>query len=144
MPVGQITVTDGCPTFVTPLNESLLRKRKKLMRKHQLSKADHLSVKIGKLIFEHRSIRLSRVYYRSNKNSGLLLNRPLRPAVAIDHSLNARFGAKFADPNAISEYFADIGTDACYDSCAIEQLIDSLLVSYGLGVFSTYMKCSSF
>jgi hypothetical protein len=74
------------------------------------------SVKIGKLIFEHRSSPYYPEFITGPaKNSGLLLNRPLRRAVAIDHSLSATFEAKFADPDAISEYFADIATDTCYD-----------------------------
>jgi hypothetical protein len=138
MPVGQITINDSCPTFITPLIKSLLHKRNKLMRKHQLNKANDLHVKIGKLILEHRSSLLSRVDYRSSKE----LWAPVKPtlkASSCNRSLSATFEVEFADLDAINEYFANIATDTCYDSCAIEQLIDYLSVSNGSGVlFNVY------
>ena len=50
VPVKQVTITDNCPSFVTPLIKSLLRKRNKLMRKNKLEKAVALGEKIGKMI----------------------------------------------------------------------------------------------
>ena len=69
VPVKQVTITDNCPSFVTPLIKSLLRKRNKLMRKNKLEKAVALGEKIGKLISEHRSKLLSRIDYQSSKDN---------------------------------------------------------------------------
>ena len=69
IPVKQITITDSCPPFITPLIKSLLRKRNKLMQ--------NFSSKIGKLIGERRSESLSNV----NPRSSLDLWSSLKPAI---------------------------------------------------------------
>ena len=127
IPVRQVTINEGCPTFITPLIKSLLRKRNKLMRKNQLDKANILSTKIGKLISEHRSSILSQVDYRSSKELWATV-KPTLKAGSCNRSLSARFGDKFADTDAINEFFANIATDTHYDSGVIEKLIDSLPV----------------
>jgi hypothetical protein len=66
IPVKQVTITDNCPPFATPLIKSLLRKRNKLVRKNKMDKTVVLSEKNGKLISEHRSELSSRVDYRSS------------------------------------------------------------------------------
>ena len=97
------------------------------MRKNQLDKANILSTKIGKLISEHRSSILSQVDYRSSKELWATV-KPTLKAGNCNRSLSARFGDKFADTDAINEFFANIATDAHYDSGVIEKLIDSLPV----------------
>jgi hypothetical protein len=68
IPNKQITITDSsCPSFITPLIKSLLRKRNRLLRKSQVSRASELSSKIGKLIAERRSESLSSINPRSSK-----------------------------------------------------------------------------
>jgi hypothetical protein len=128
IPIRQVTITEGCPTFITPLIKSLLRKRNHFMRKGQLDKANNLSVKVGKLISEHRSNILSGVDYKSSKELWASVQHTFR-AGSCSSSLSARFGCKFADINAINDYFANIATDKNYDSTVIEHLIDSLPVS---------------
>jgi hypothetical protein len=124
IPIRQVTITEGCPTFITPLIKSLLRKRNHFMRKGQLDKANNLSAKVGKLISEHRSNILSGVDYKSSKELWASVQHTFK-AGSCSSSLSARLGCKFADINAINDYFANIATDKNYDSTVIEHLIDS-------------------
>jgi hypothetical protein len=122
IPVKQVTITDNCPPFVTPLLTSLFRKRNKLMRKNELDKAVALSDKIGKLISEHRSQLLYRVDYRSSKELWASFNPTVKGGSSFN-SLNARFGNMFSDLDGINAYFANIAADPYYDSHKIEQIV---------------------
>jgi hypothetical protein len=75
------------------------------MRKGQLDKSNNLSAKVGKLISEHRSNILSGVDYKSSKELWASVQHTFK-AGSCSSSLSARFGCKFADINAINDYFA--------------------------------------
>jgi hypothetical protein len=94
------------------------------MRKNQVDKANNLGNKTGKLVYEHRCSILTQVDSRSSKELWAVV-MPTLKAGSCNRPRCARFGDKFADPDAVSEYFANIATDTHYDSGVIEKLIDS-------------------
>jgi hypothetical protein len=125
IPVKQVTITDNCPPFVTPLIKSLLRKRNKLLRKNKLDKAVALNEKIGQLILERRSELLSQIDFRSSKELWASVNPTVKGGSSFK-SLSCRFGNMFSDLNGINAYFANIATDPHNDSNKTEQVVSSL------------------
>jgi hypothetical protein len=123
IPLKTVTLKDGRSSYVTPLIKSLLRKRNKLMRRSKITEANALTLKIGRLIAEHRTNMLKQVDHRSI--------RSLWHSVKSNGTLPATRGADnhsdlLTDVNAINSYFADIATDKSYNDQDMQRIISFL------------------
>ena len=59
VPVRNVSMRDRDPTYVTPRIKLLLRKRNRLRRADKIESADHIAIKINKLIARNRSVALT-------------------------------------------------------------------------------------
>ena len=76
-PQNQVTLSSKAPSFITPLNKSLLCKRNKLMHPSKLDEANEITIKIGYLIAEKRSNLLFNVDATSTKQLWDSVKQPL-------------------------------------------------------------------
>jgi hypothetical protein len=93
------------------------------MRRFKITEANALTLKIGRLIAEHRTNMLKQVDHRSI--------RSLWHSVKSNGTLPASRGAGnhsdlLTDVNAINSYFADIATDKSYNDQDMQRIISFL------------------
>jgi hypothetical protein len=92
------------------------------MRSGRLQQADEISVKIGKLIAQHRSRMLTNINSRDIKKLWSAVNGA-RNCQAQQYI--SQLGPPFDDANAINQHFASVATDQTYDRSKIADLVEA-------------------
>ena len=106
-PTHNINMRSSDPSYINPGIKLLLWQRNKLRRAGKLEKADHLAVRINRLIARRRGKLLSVASNHDTKQLWELLKKTDNWGGKSKHAIDL-------DPDIINDYFAAVATDADY------------------------------
>jgi len=116
---NNVTVKSTDPAYMTPAIKILIRKRRKLLQRGQIEKAEHMAGKIGRKIAKVKAGLLRKASTRDTKQLWQLLKRT--------NNWSKRSHANTADiamsADSLNSYFAGIATDPTYSADAISAAV---------------------